>query len=280
MGKSLSVQATERIGKQWNKAKLTREGKLQHLKAFARFVAQRYGLERIENLKTKHVAAYVENMQNQGLSAGTMANRLAALRELAAAIGKANIVCRTNAEYGINRIRQSPVSADRESIDGIKAQLAARAQDGDRIALMAHAAAALRDAFGLRAKESLLSTRVVMRDGELRLVVEGAKGGRPRELQIRTEGQAQALQLAHRTSQSLGSATGRLIPPELSLKAAYDAQRALWRELGGNRRDASHMHAQRHDYLQKRHAEGATRQELMHEAGHGEDRSPGSYLPT
>lgn len=86
--KSLAVQALERVGKNWSKASLTREALLQHVKGFARFVEKRYGLEQLENLKPGHVAAYVADMQQQNLSPGTMANRLSAVRQLAAAIGK------------------------------------------------------------------------------------------------------------------------------------------------------------------------------------------------
>jgi len=145
--------------------------------------------------------------------------------------------------------------------------------------MMAHAAAELRDHFGLRAKESLMSSRVVEHNGQLRLSIEGAKGGRPRELDIRSAEQLKAVQLVLATSRALGSQTGRILPPELSLKDAYNAQRALWSELGGKRDTNGHMHAQRHDYFQRMHASGSSNKEIMREAGHGDNRSPGSYIP-
>jgi len=277
--KSLAVQALERVGKNWSKARLTREALLQHVKGFARFVDKRYGLEKLENLKPGHVSAYVADMQQQGLSPGTMANRMSAVRELAATIGKANIVHRTNAEYGINRVRNNPVIADREGIEQIKAALAERAQQGDRVAMMTYAASLLRDAFGLRSKESIMSSWLLMHEGRLYLRVEGAKGGRVRDLEVRTTEQLNAAHQIDAVATALGSGTGRIIPPELTLKQAYNAQRSLWRELGGNRQDKTHMHAQRHDRLQRMQQEGASKREIMKEAGHGEDRSPGAYLP-
>lgn len=277
--KSLAVQALERVGKNWSKASLTREALLQHIKGFARFVDKRYGLEKLENLKPGHVSAYVADMQQQGLSPGTMANRLSAVRELAAAIGKANIVFRTNAEYGINRVRNNPVIADREGIEQIKAALAKRAGNGDRVAMMTYAASLLRDAFGLRSKESIMSSWLIMHEGKLYLRVEGAKGGRVRDLEVRTPEQLNAAHQIDSVATALGSGTGRIIPPELTLKQAYNAQRSLWRELGGTRLNRTNMHAQRHDRLQRMHQEGASKQEIMKEAGHGEDRSPGAYLP-
>lgn len=277
--KSLSFQALERVGKNWSKASLTREALLQHVKGFARFVEKRYGLEQLENLKPGHVAAYVADMQKQNLSPGTMANRLSAVRQLAAAIGKANIVHRTNAEYGINRVRNNPVIADRDGIEQIKAALAERAQQGDRVAMMTYAATLLRDAFGLRAKESILSSWLIMHEGRLYLRIEGAKGGRVRNLEVKTPEQLNAAHQIDAMATALGSGTGRIIPPEMSLKEAYDAQRSLWSELGGNRQDRTHMHAQRHDLLQRMHKAGATNKEIMKVAGHGEDRSTGAYIP-
>ena len=277
--KSLAVQALERVGKNWSKASLTREALLQHVKGFARFVEKRFGLEQLENLKPGHVAAYVADMQKQGLSPGTMANRLSAVRQLAAALAKANIVFRTNAEYGINRVRNNPVIADREGIEQIKAALAERAQQGDRVAMMTYAASLLRDAFGLRSKESIMSSWLVMHEGRLYLRIEGAKGGRVRDLEVQTPEQLNAAHQIDAMAKALGSGTGRIIPPEMSLKEAYDAQRSLWRELGGNRHDKTHMHAQRHDCLQRMHKEGKSKREIMDIAGHGQDRSPGAYIP-
>ena len=279
MAKPLSVQALERVGKNWSKASLTRVALIQNIKAFTRFLKKRFGLMWIVNLKPGHVSAYVKWMHDSGLSAGTMANRMSAVRYLAEAIGKKNIVYRTNQEYGISRSRMNPVLANRDKIDQIKAALADKAQQGDRIAMMAYAAAQLRDAFGLRSKESLLSSSLSEIDGKLYLQIDGAKGGRLRDLEVSNPEQLLAVQHAVQVSEALGSGTGRIIPPELSLKQAYDAQRSLWRELGGSRRDKSHMHAQRHDCFQRMHNEGASNKQIMHDAGHGEDRSPGHYIP-
>ena len=52
-------------------------------------------------LKGRHVEALVEEWRRQGLSDGTMRNRMAHLRWLAGRIGKPGIVRRDNASYGI-----------------------------------------------------------------------------------------------------------------------------------------------------------------------------------
>lgn len=277
--KSLASQAVEVIGKNHRVAKLTREGKLQHVKQFARFVEHRFGLAEIKNLKPGHVAAYVEDLKARGIKAGTINNRMTAVRNVCKAIGKAGIVERSNKAYDIERVRMHPIQANTVRIDQIRSELASRAAQGDRLAMMMHSAAELRAAYGLRNKESLMSFKLIDTPNGIALLIEGAKGGRPRELLVKTEAQIRAVQLVAEVSKALGSPTGRIIPPEMSLKKAYNKQRYLWSKLGGAKEAASHMHAQRHERFQTMHQEGASDKEIMVEAGHGEDRSPGHYIP-
>jgi hypothetical protein len=98
-------------------------------------------------------------------------------------------------------------------------------------------------------------------------------------MEVRTEGQLRAIQLVSETSKALGSGTGRIIPPNMSLKQAYDAQRNLWAKYGGTRAAGGNMHGERHGYARERDSGGATKSEIMSELGHGEDRSPASYIP-
>lgn len=277
MGKSLDRQALERLGKNWSKASLTREKLLGNTREFAQFVAGRYGLEKIENLKPKMVEAYVKDLHERGLAASTMAGKMTAVRELAEAIGKRNIVERHNKDYGIERTRINPQAVNQDRLSEVRQAISARADQGDKIAQMVRAADSLREEFGLRAKESLMSSKVEVKAGKLHLTVEGAKGGRPRELEARTEAQVRAIQLVDVTSKGLGSGTGRIIPPDMSLKQAYDAQRNLWRECGGTRDVGANMHGERHSYARDMSTEGATKEEIMADLGHGEDRSPAAY---
>lgn len=255
--KPLAVQALERIGKNWGVSSKTRDAHLQHTKDFCKFVANTFGLENIQNLKPGHVEAYVQHMKDDQLDNGTMCNRMAAVRELAKAIGKGNIVARENKEYGIARgSRHKPITANTSEIDRIRQTLVERANAGDRVAMMCHAAAELRDAFGLRAQESLMSSKVVDTVAGAALRIEGAKGGRPRDLRITNDAQQRAVQIVDQVSKALGSATGRIIPPEMSLEKAYNAQRTLWRELGGTKSVAAHMHAARHTTAQEMKVQG------------------------
>lgn len=277
MGKNLERQALERMGKDWSKASLTREKLLGNAREFAKFVSERYGLEKIDNLKPKMVQAFVREMHERDLAPSTMAGKMTAIREIAAAIGKQNIVDRHNSDYGIERVRINPQTVNHDRLGEVRQAISTLADHGDKIALMVRAADGLREEFGLRAKESLLSSKVEEKDGKLYLTVEGAKGGRPRELEARTEGQLKAVQLVAETSAALKSGTGRIIPPSMNLQQAYDAQRNLWRECGGTRENGANMHGERHAYAREQDAEGASKAEIMAELGHGEDRSPAAY---
>ena len=278
MGKmSLARQALDRIGKNWSKASETREKLLSNVSQFAQFIESRYHLERIENLKPGMITAYAADMAAQGLSASTMANRMTAVREVCGAIGKQGICAKDNQAYGIERIRVNPQSVDKEKLAEIRCVLAERAAGGDRVAQMMVAADALREAFGLRNKESLMTTKVTSQEGKPCLKVEGAKGGRVRFLPIDTHMKDAAVKLAQETAKKLGSGTGRIIPTEMSLKAAYDAQRNVWRALGGTRENSANMHGERHLHAREMSADGATREEIMADLGHGEDRSPSAY---
>ena len=56
---------------------------------------------RARGFKGRHIEALIEEWQRQGLSDGTIKNRIAHLRWLAKKIGKPGIVRRDNASYGI-----------------------------------------------------------------------------------------------------------------------------------------------------------------------------------
>jgi len=275
--KSLERQALDRMGKNWGKSSGTREKLLNNVSHFATFVQGQFHLERIDNLKPAMIKAYAASMTEQRLSPSTMANRMTAVREVCAAIGKQGICSKENKEYGIERCRINPQAVNVDKLDEIRRALGERAAAGDQVAKMMVAADALRDAFGLRAKESLMTSKVVETEGQNSLIVEGAKGGRPRCLPIDSDKKAAAVKLASETTKDLGSGTGRIIPPGMSLKEAYDAQRNEWAKLGGTRESNANMHGERHLHARQMSSEGATREEIMADLGHGESRSPAAY---
>jgi len=278
MAKSLATQALEKVGKDWSVSKETREARLQGIKRFAKFVQKTYGLQNIQHLKPGHVQAYAKSLRDEGINARTGANYMAHVRDICNAIGKGGIVNKDNAAYGFGGVtRQHPIKENLTKVGEIRAALEAKAAAGDRTAKMMVATAAMRQAFGLRQKEAQISHRVVMVDGKPHLLVEGAKGGLVRANEVRTDLQWEALALSARTAKELGNRNGRPIPPEFTLKQSMQNESRAWNEAGGTREDKANMHASRHTYAQTRLAEGATREQVNKELGHGEQRSLGSY---
>lgn len=276
--KPLSSQALDRTGKRWDLASETRDAKLQATTRFASFVEQKFGLQNLDNLKPGHVQAYAEHLHQAGISARTGSNYMSSVRDVCEAIGKSGIVAKDNAAYGFGGVsRQNPINADLEKIGSIQSELESMAASGNRIAMMMAASAEMREVFGLRQKEALMSREVKVIDGKSCLVVEGAKGGRERILEIRHERHVNALDRVAATAQILGNGNGRIIPPEMSLKQALNTESKMWNQMGGTRGAKANIHAQRHAYVQQRLREGATRAEINQEVGHGDPRSLGCY---
>ena len=102
---------------------------------------------RATGLKGKHVEALVREWKREGLSTGTIKNRMSHLRWWAKRIGKPNLVRADNASYGIEERKR--VTNEDKSGDLPK----------DRLALVrdAHVRMALRlqEAFGLRREEAI-----------------------------------------------------------------------------------------------------------------------------
>jgi site-specific recombinase XerC len=73
----------------------------------------------VQSLKPKHVEKLVERWKAEGLSAGTLKNRMATLRWRAEKIGKPNVLAKSNEVYGIpDRRYVTNVSKARELTTG------------------------------------------------------------------------------------------------------------------------------------------------------------------
>ena len=67
---------------------------------------------RADSLKPKHIDALLERWKADGISTGTMKNRLSTLRWWAEKVGKENVVARENDAYGVER-RQFVTNRDK-----------------------------------------------------------------------------------------------------------------------------------------------------------------------
>lgn len=187
------------------------------------------------SLKGKHVQALLDRWQGEGLSSGTIKNRLSHLRWWVEKIGKSGILPADNMQLGVAERRYvTNVSKARELGTGLE-------QITDfhvRMSLQ------LQTAFGLRREEAIkFQPSYADRGDHIALKGSWTKGGRERTVPITTTEQRDALHAAHRLT-----GTGSLIPANktyIQQRHVYDGQ---CKAAG-----LSHMHGLRHQYAQSRY---------------------------
>ena len=141
---------------------------------------------RAKNLKAKHAEALVERWKQEGLSLGTIKNRMGVLRWMYDKVGKGHLMYRRNEDYGIGN-RQYATNENKareltpEGLERIKSEHV-------RLSVQ------LQRACGLR-REEAMKIDIAWADRGDRLVLKGSwtKGGRPREIPIETKAQRDLL---------------------------------------------------------------------------------------
>lgn len=193
---------------------------------------------RATGLKPKHVQALTQRWQAKALNPGTIKNRMAQLRWWAEKIGKGDIVAKDNTAYGIpDRQLVSTVSKAR---DLTATELSKITDPYTRLSLK------LQAAFGLRRAESIkIQPAWAERGDKLVLRPSWCKGGRAREIPIRTAAQRQLLIEA----KSLVG-RGSLIPQELKFVDQLNRFKHQCSLAAIHR-----VHGHRHAYAQARYLE-------------------------
>lgn len=240
-----------------------------------------------DSLKPKHVEKLVERWLAESLSAGTIKNRMSALRWWAQKTGKENIVARSNAAYDIpDRAYVTNVSKARElavtAIESIRTE-------SIKISLR------LQAAFGLRREESIkIVPKWADRGDRLVLKDSWTKGGRTREIPIGTQEQRQLVDEAKSVAKGKS-----LIPSRFATYVDYLKHFRYECERIG----IHAFHGHRHFYAQARYKEltgwecpargGPTSKQLAreqkvidhearvtisHEMGHGREQITAVYL--
>ena len=187
------------------------------------------------SLKGKHVQALLERWQGEGLSSGTIKNRLSHLRWWAEKISKAGILPADNAQLGVaerryvtNISKAQKLGTGLEQITDVHVRMSLQ----------------LQAAFGLRREEAIkFQPSYADRGDHIALKGSWTKGGRERTVPITTTEQRDALHAAHRLA-----GTGSLIPANktyIQQRHVYDGQ---CKAAG-----LSHMHGLRHQYAQSRY---------------------------
>jgi len=238
MGK-LEFEARFVVGKLRRGSSLTRNDMLNCLGNIGKRM-QHFGLNSIKDMKTAHVNRYFAELRDKGLSAGRMANHATAMRMLCRMMGKGGIVA-SNRELGCARdIANRTKHSDERINPGRVAEVRAQLSKNNRIAYdMARQ-------FGLRQKETLLSHRIVSRDNAEYLVVEGAKGGRPREVKILTDEQRCVLQDNH---EYRAENNGKLIDSTQGLRQGLKKMQNELAEAGALRTSGANIHALRREWI-------------------------------
>jgi len=190
------------------------------------------------SLKPKHVEALVKHWQSQGISVGTMKNRMAAIRWWSRKVNRQNVVARTNDYYGIpDRQLVSATSKARSvTIEDLK-----RVRDRHvRLSLE------LQRVFGLRRDESIkFQPRFADKGDRIVLKASWTKGGKERVIPVRNQDQRTVLDAVHQLA-----GTGSLIPGDRS----YIQQLRVYQRQAMNA-GLTKLHGLRHAFAQQRYQE-------------------------
>ena len=195
---------------------------------------------KVKNLKPKHVDALVGRWHREGISVGTFKNRMGVLRWIYGKADRHFLVDRSNAVYGIgdrqyatneNKARDlTPAFGDIEKIKSPHVRMSLE----------------LQRAFGLRREEGLkIQPGWADRGTKLVLLGSWTKGGRGREIPIRTEEQRKVLD---RAKELVG--TGSMIPGH---RKYVNQLRVYKRQVAAAGFDK--MHGLRHAYAHRRYEE-------------------------
>jgi Phage integrase, N-terminal/Integrase len=189
-------------------------------------------------LKGRHVNALVTLWLRQALAPGTIKNRMAALRWWAEKVGRAWVLARDNAHYGI---------PERQYVTNVSKARTLGAGDLTKVRdPYVRMSLELQRAFGLRRKEAIkFQPAYADRGDRLALKASWAKGGKARECPIRTSDQRAVLERVHQLA-----GKGSLIPAHRT----YAAQLKVYERHTANA-GLHKLHGLRHAYAQQRYQE-------------------------
>lgn len=190
------------------------------------------------SLKPKHVHALVERWKSDGVSIGTIKNRMSVLRWWASKVNRRNVIRKDNTVYRIGTRKyvtnySKSQELDMEKLEQIK-------DPHIRLSLR------LQAAFGLRREEAIkFQPRYAIQNGYIKLKSSWCKGGRPRTVAITSDEQRALLDDVEALAKG-----GSLIPAHLSYIQHLRRYERITRDLGLKK-----LHGLRHGYAQKRFLE-------------------------
>ena len=198
------------------------------------------GLRRMQprSLKPKHVDALVDLWKDQGISVGTLKNRLSALRWWAKKVNKPSIIAKDNSVYAIGT--RNCVAEESKALELGEKKLSEISDPYVRLSIR------LQAAFGLRREESIkFSPGYAIQDDHIRLKASWTKGGRARTVPIRNDEQRRLLEEIKAFAKG-----GALIPAHLNYVQQLNRYQRQLRTAGMKK-----LHGLRHAYAQRRYEE-------------------------
>jgi len=188
------------------------------------------------SLKPKHVDALLAHWREQGISVGTLKNRLAALRWWAKKVNKPSIVARDNSVYGIGK--REYVAKESRALKLDDKQLSEISDSFVNLSIR------LQAAFGLRREESIkFNPSYAIQGDDIKLKSSWTKGGRARTVPIRNDEQRQLLAEVKELVKG-----GSLIPAQSNYVQHLHRYERQLRNAG-----LSKLHGLRHAYAQQRY---------------------------
>jgi site-specific recombinase XerC len=191
---------------------------------------------RATSLKPKHVNALVARWREQGISTGTLKNRLSALRWWAGKVNKSGIVAKDNSVYGTGTRVLVSNQSKAQTLDETK--LAKIEDEYVRLSVR------LQAAFGLRREEAIkFSPSYAFRGDHIALKASWTKGGRLRTIPITNRYQQHLLREVAELAKG-----GSLIPAHLNYAQQQHRYDRQIRKAGMKK-----LHGLRHAYAQRRY---------------------------
>lgn len=222
-----------------------------------------FKLQKIENLKQKHVQALVHHWEDKGLAPKTIQDKMSALRTMADWVGKRKSV-KNVSHYAKHPellvVKAVPTSAKDWSSQGIDLYEKINAVIEDKfycglVLLTMYA-------FGLRIREAMLLRPHEDLDGHILTIMRGTKGGRLRGISLTREHEVETIALlrehigvgcnlvAPYTTYTQARAKGQTLSK--SLKAFKNRCYACFRKHGIGREFGIVPHGLRHEHANER----------------------------
>lgn len=241
--RSLEAQVTYAVSRANVGSHTTKADRMTMLKAIAVELKQDYRLQKIDNLKEKHVQGLVNKWKDEGRSVATIKNRVSSLRYLANdVLKKQNMIPATNAELGIDR-RTHDYNTDKGWTPSHEWKSNLPENQQIHVDLMRN--------FGLRYEEAAKFRPHDADKGDKIGVYWGTKGGRDREVEIKSDIQRETLDRAKDFVDK--NRQESIIPRDMTYKDFKNHTRNIYNDVGMTKEGVGTPHGLRHQYAQDRY---------------------------